>query len=164
MAVDSGKPLMAWETAPEVVEEITLTDMMDDAIDDFMAGDSYEVVLEDELVHEYDFQTLFKATHFEEYSSRYNHACTAMAKAGDKEGVQALVEIRFEARRHGMNNMPLILEVSPYTDEGAALCYGYVEGCLEHMKEMDQRREAQRNIFIKDMPDGSKMAYPAGKV
>ena len=104
--------------------------------------DGIEITLEDELVHEYDFTTLFKANdgNVEEYRMRYNMACKIAEQSGQIDRVAELVDIRFEARRQGMENIQLILEVSPYTDEGAAICYGYVEGAMERNMETQSLR------------------------
>lgn len=142
MANNSG--IMTWVAEPEIRE-------IDDALDDMLeAAEGFEVVLEEELVHDYPLTTPFKPSNqnLEEYRMRYNMACKAAEQRGDMERVADLVDIRFEAKRHGMENMPLILEVSPYTDDGAALCYGYVEGSLERISETENMRKRFEEQYV----------------
>lgn len=147
MAIDSGRP--AFHIDPRALlageEEETV-------------GEAFEIALEEELVQEYDFTTLFKANdpNLEEHRLRYNMACKAAEQRGDIAGVAELVDIRFEARRQGMENIPIILEVSPFTDEGAALCYGYVEGALERIHESTNlRRRFEEQYLTVPMTDGA---------
>ena len=143
MAVDSGRPIMSWELSPAVVKD-------DDDDELCEAPEGFEITLEEELVHEYDFTMLFKPNdaNFDEYRMLYNMACKAAEQRGDIVGVAELVDIRFEARRNGMENIPLILEVSPYTDEGSALCYGYLEGVFERMNESQSLRERFESQYL----------------
>lgn len=101
-------------------------------IDPF-TGEPFEITLEEELFHDYDLHTLLKPNvdNYNEYSQRYNLICKALHDAGDDDAVQNLINLRYEARRQALNDIPLELNISPYSDEGAAICYGYVEGSRE---------------------------------
>lgn len=93
MANNSG--IMTWVAEPEIRE-------IDDALDDMLeAAEGFEVVLEEELVHDYPLTTPFKPSNqnLEEYRMRYNMACKAAEQRGDMERVADLVDIRFEAKR-----------------------------------------------------------------
>lgn len=150
MANDSG--ILTWVASPEIEEvekELAEIREMDD--DDVLGvAEGFEVELEEELVHDYPLTTPFKPTsqNLEEYRMLYNMACKAAEQRGDTERVADLVDIRFEAKRHGMENMPLVLEVSPYTDDGAALCYGYVEGSLERISETENMRKRFEEQYV----------------
>ena len=146
--------ILTWVAAPEIEEaekDLGEIEEMDDAIDDMMA-EGFEVALEleEELVHDYPLTTPFEPSNqnLEEYRMRYNMACKAAEQRGDMERVADLVDIRLEAKRHGMENMPLILEVSPYTDDGAALCYGYVGGSLERIVESENMRKRFEEQYV----------------
>lgn len=116
------------------VMEMNEVDELGEAIEDvFDASEGFEIELEETLQTEYDFQTLLKANtfNFNEYSQRYNMICGAFSMIADNKEITRLHAIRFEARRRALDGDAILLTVSPYTDEGAAICYGYVEGSRE---------------------------------
>lgn len=112
----------------------------DDGEDAFPSGwneaENFQVELEETLTMEYDFHTLLKPTpdNFNDYCQAYNIACKVFEKAGDNVAVKHLIDIRFAARKRALDGDAIILNVSPYSDEGAAICYGYVEGSQEMAK------------------------------
>ena len=81
----------------------------------------------------YDLITLVKPTadNYNEFSQLYNVICNSLTKAGFINEVTKLHVIRHQARRDALNDVPLILDESPYSDIGAAKCYGYIEGAQE---------------------------------
>ncbi len=95
-------------------------------------------------VVEYEFTTLMKPTaeNVIEYSRRYNQICQALEKVQNTDRVAELISLRHTMRRLALNGEPLILNVSPYTDAGAASLYGYVEGAAEKAKEDHFKRWA----------------------
>lgn len=146
MAVASWDPVLGLVKLPETLEEIP---------DD---GEGFTVTFEDELIHVYEFRTLLKANqaNLEEHRMTYNMACKAAEQRGDKERVAELIDIRFNARRQGMEGEPIELLVSPYTDDGAAICYGYIEGALEAIREAESARDTfNREFSIVRNADGS---------
>lgn len=126
MAVGGGKPVFEIDLAVVKGEPV--------ATDESDFGWSGQV--------EYDFMTLLKPTYdnYADYSSRYNTACTTMAKTGDNEGLAEIMNLRYAAHRMAINREHMDLTVSPYTDQGAATCYGYVEGAMELLKQEESRR------------------------
>lgn len=118
MAVGGGKPVLG-------------------GIDPF-SGEPFEIVLEDELIQDFDLHTLVKPTaeNYNEYSQRYNLICKSIQETGDDKSLGEIINLRYAARRQAINDVPLELNESPYTDRGAALCYGYVEGARERAEEL----------------------------
>lgn len=82
---------------------------------------------------EYDFITVVKPTpqNLQEYRSRYNAACRVLANTGNNKHVLMLHDLRMECRRDALNDRSLDLQVSPFSDIGSAMCYGYLEGVFE---------------------------------
>lgn len=152
MAVASWNPVLGLKL-PETLEEIP------------DGEEGFKITLEDELIHIYDFQTLFKANevNLKLHGDTYNMACKAAERRGDRERVAELIDIRFNARRQGMEGEPIELLVSPYTDEGAAICYGYVEGALQMVKETESTQEMfNREFSIIRNADGSSHIVKRG--
>lgn len=118
MAVGGGKPVLG-------------------GIDPF-SGEPFEIVLEDELIQDFELHTLVKPTveNYNEFSQRYNLICKDIQETGDEKFLGEIVNLRYAARRQAMNDVPLELNESPYTERGAALCYGYIEGARERAEEM----------------------------
>ena len=98
----------------------------------------FEIVLEDELIHDFELHTLVKPTveNYNEYSQRYNLICKDIQETGNERFLGEIIDLRYAARRQALNDVPLELNESPYTERGAALCYGYVEGARERAEEM----------------------------
>ena len=118
MAVGGGKPVLG-------------------GIDPF-SGEPFEIVLEDELIHDFELHTLVKPTveNYNEYSQRYNMICKDIQETGNERFLGEIIDLRYAARRQALNDVPLELNESPYTERGAALCYGYIEGARERNAKM----------------------------
>ncbi len=82
---------------------------------------------------QYDFVTLLKANNdnLTEHGGRYNAACRWFEKVMDKPSISRLIDLRYQAKRAAMAQQAISMEFSPYSDEGAAIAYGYVEGGME---------------------------------
>lgn len=158
MAVGSLHSLL--RDLPETLEEVP------DDEDDFggtpaLPDDGYTITLEDELTREYEFHTPFKFTkgQFEEYQQTYNMACKIAEQCGEIDRVAELIDIRFNARRMAMEGESIWLEHSPYTDEGAAICYGYIEGSMQAQRDVQSAHETwEREFSIVHLADGSVKA------
>lgn len=158
MAVGSLHSLL--RDLPETLEEVP------DDEDDFggtpgLPDDGYTITLEEELTREYEFHTPFKFTkgQFEEHQQTYNMACKIAEQCGQIDRVAELVDIRFNARRMAMEGQSIWLEHSPYTDEGAAICYGYIEGAMEVERATQSSRETwEREFTVIHTADGSMKA------
>ena len=169
MANDSG--ILTWVASPVIEEaekELGTIDEMDETeFESAMSGEGFEVVLEDELMHDFELHTLFKPTpdNFNECSQRYNIICKEFEKVWDKSAISELIDIRMKARKHAIAGMPLDLMVSPYTDEGAALVYGYVEGSIERLKAEAQRRaNFDKSYVTRKYDDGSMSVEPISSI
>lgn len=157
MAVGSWNPLLGLRDLPETLEEVPEEEDLGEALPD----DGFEIMLEDELVQEYEFHTPFKFTkgQFEEYQQTYNMACKIAEQCGEIDRVAELIDIRFNARRMAMEGESIWLEHSPYTDEGAAICYGYIEGSMQAQKDVESAHEKwEREFSIVHLADGSVKA------
>ena len=95
--------------------------------------EQFEIVLEDELIQDFELHTLVKPTseNYNEYSQRYNMICRWFEKVLDKPSISRLIDLRYQAKRAAMAGQTITMEFSPYSDEGAAIAYGYIEGGIE---------------------------------
>lgn len=155
MAVGSLHSLL--RGLPETLEEVPEEEDLGEAL----PSDGFEIVLEDELVQEYELHTPFKFANgqFEDYQQTYNIACKIAEQCGEIDRVAELVDIRFNARRMAMEGQSIWLEHSPYTDEGAAICYGYIEGAREVERATQSSRETwEREFTVIHTADGSTKA------
>lgn len=156
--------------APPSKISVALDEFMEDLDDteSAMSGEGFEVTLEDELMHDFELHTLFEPTldNFKECSHRYNIICKEFEKVLDKSAISELIDIRMKARKHAIAGMPLDLMVSPYTDEGAALVYGYVEGSIIERVKAEAQRQANfdKPYVTRKYDDGSMSVEPISSI
>lgn len=81
MAVGGGKPVLG-------------------GIDPF-SGEPFEIVLEDELIQDFELHTLVKPTveNYNEYSQRYNMICKDIQETGNERFLGEIIDLRYAARR-----------------------------------------------------------------
>lgn len=106
-------------------------------IDPF-SGEPFEIVLEDELIQDFELHTLVKPTveNYNEYSQRYNMICKDIQETGNERFLGEIIDLRYAARRHVRYRGFRLTPAEHRSAPGAALCYGYIEGARERAEEM----------------------------
>lgn len=155
---DKSPSIGAIENAlDELIDEMTDDDVLGMIAED--VSEPFQVELEEDLFHDYELYTLFKPNtdNYNKYSQRYNLICRQLERIGDKKAIAELIRIRYAARRTAMEHLSMELLDSPYSDAGAAILYGYVEGVKSRIETARDLNAASSGAFVtRTNPDGTK--------